>query len=203
MKLKILTILLILAYVFSFNTAIDDMKRGYNDGRESAASHKSFTYLKVKSTLNKSTSLLAENTSEKLVIKENQSVIRVENKANTTISFVTISIWLAFFLVIILLYALYIGILFIKNVYKGNIAVHIQIKRLSIVSYILLGYAVVQNIMNYLEYFEHQKIAQTYNLEVIKINFNFSIFFIPLILLMIVEVLKQHLKLKEESDLTI
>lgn len=203
MKLKVLTILLIIAYIFSFNTAIDDMKRGYNDGRETAKSNKSFTYIKVKSLFNECTSLLAENTSEELVIKEYQNVIRVENKENKSISFITISLWLAFFLTLILVYALYIGILFIKNVYKGDIAVLVQIKRLNKVSYILLGYAIVQNIMNYLEYFEHQRIAKTYNLEVVKINFNFSIFFIPLILLMIVEVLKQHLKLKEESELTI
>ncbi|EHO05503.1 hypothetical protein HMPREF9714_03175, partial [Myroides odoratimimus CCUG 12901] len=33
--------------------------------------------------------------------------------------------------------------------------------------------------------------------------FNFTMFFIPLILLMIVEVLKQHLRLKEDAELTI
>ena len=70
-------------------------------------------------------------------------------------------------------------------------------------AYALLLVGILGNLVAYLDNYEASSIATLYNLEAVKGDFNFSLFFIPLILLMIVEVLKQHLKLKEEADLII
>ncbi|WP_244154079.1 hypothetical protein [Myroides odoratimimus] len=92
---------------------------------------------------------------------------------------------------------------FFKNLYNGNIASNSQIRRLQILAYFQLLLPVLGNIFIYYSNKEQQEVTNIYNLDLVKYDYDFSLFIIPLILLLIVEVLKQHLTLKENAELTI
>ncbi|MDO5856452.1 hypothetical protein Q2490_04050 [Myroides odoratimimus] len=90
-----------------------------------------------------------------------------------------------------------------KNLYSGNIVSNNQIRRLQLLAYFHLILPVLGNIYIFYSNKEQQEVANIYNLDLVKYDYDFSLFIIPLILLLIVEVLKQHLTLKESAELTI
>ncbi|MCC9041675.1 DUF2975 domain-containing protein [Myroides sp. M-43] len=204
MKLKFLTILLIIAYLFSFNNHFKDMKRGFNEGYDSGSTTLTNPYyITIKNSIEYNAKLTTNHNSPKIAVTDSTSRIRVDDVPFSYSLLRTVMIMSSFIFIVFIVYALYNSFIILKFLYKGETVSRIQIKRIKVLASILLGLAIYENILEYLSTYEASRIASLYNLEAVKGDFNFTIFFIPLILLMIVEVLKQHLKLKEEADLII
>ncbi|EHO04946.1 hypothetical protein HMPREF9715_03543 [Myroides odoratimimus CIP 101113] len=204
MKLKFLTILLIIAYLFSFNNHFKDMKRGFNEGYDSARSISTNPYyITIKNGTEYNAKLTTNHNSPKIAVTDSTSRIRVDDVPFSYSFLRTVMIMSSFIFIGFIVYALYNSFTILKFLYKGETVSRIQIKRIKVLASILLGLAIYENILEYLSTYEASRIASLYNLEAVKGDFNFTMFFIPLILLMIVEVLKQHLRLKEDAELTI
>ncbi|MCA4791811.1 DUF2975 domain-containing protein [Myroides odoratimimus] len=204
MKLKFLTILLIIAYLFSFNNHFKDMKRGFNEGYDSGSTTLTNPYyITIKNSTEYNAKLTTNHNSSKIIVTDSTSRIRVDDVPFSYSFLRTVMIMSSFIFVGFIIYGLYNSFIILKFLYKGETATRFQIKRIKILASILLGLAIYENLLEYLSTYEASRIASLYNLEAVKGNFNFTMFFIPLILLMIVEVLKQHLRLKEDAELTI
>jgi len=203
MKLKFLTILLIIAYVLSFNSIFKDMGRGYNEGRDMGRTYDNPYYITIKNNAEYNAKLTISHNSPKIKVEDSTSRIRINDVSFSNSILRTVMMLSSFIFCGFIVYGLYNSVTFLRSLFKGETVSSIQIKRLKILAFVLLGLAIFENLLEYQSKYEASKIAALHGLEAVNSNFNSSIFFIPLILLMIIEVLKQHLRLKEDAELTI
>lgn len=201
MKLKVLTVILIFIYALSFinefNTA--DLTGAFNRGYEKGSrSYNNTHYVTVKSPERESLELVNVN----IEVKDSITVLRIED--NTSNILLEVSRFFSLLLLTIsLFYSIGTTIRYLKKLFKVEYLSSEQIDRLKKLAYALLLCGILGNIVTSLNNYEASSIAAIYNLEAVKEDLNFSVFLIPLILLMIVEVLRQHLRLKEDAELTI
>ncbi|MDR2223514.1 MAG: hypothetical protein LBE34_12390 [Flavobacteriaceae bacterium] len=208
MKLKLLTVLFLLAYTLSFTSHFNDFAKGLKEGNNDFKEDKQYTTIVVKE--NKTTGqtkTLVSNRSDKPIIAQITDIeetikIEVPQTESAITSFLLGLLGLtSLFLVPMLLIVLF---KFFRNLYKGNIVDKDQIGRLKFLAFIQIAYAILGNSLVYFTHLEEQKVADLYNQTLVKsTEYDVTLFIIPVILLMIVEVLKQHLRLKEDAELTI
>lgn len=205
MKLKLLTTILIFIYALSFinefNTA--DITGAFNRGSDlGRRSNNNIHYITVKSPKEESSQLPNTLNNVNIEVKNSITVLKIEDNTSN-ILLETSRFFSLLLFAITLVYSIGKTIRYLKNLFKGDYLNIEQIDRLKKLAYALLLVGILGNLIAYLNNYEASSIATLYNLEAVKGDFNFSLFIIPLILLLIVEVLKQHLRLKEEADLII
>ncbi|MTG97288.1 MULTISPECIES: DUF2975 domain-containing protein [Myroides] len=208
MKLKLLTVLFLIAYIFSFTSHFKDFTEGLKEGNNAFKEGKDYATIVVKSdkTPNLNKTLVSKENSQSITAQvttvEETITFEVSETKSTMTSFLLGLLGLiSLFIIPMLLIVLF---KFFKNLYKGTIVDADQIGRLKFLAYIQITFAIIGNTIVYFTQLEQQSIASFYNLTLVKTTaYDITLFFIPLILLMIVEVLKQHLRLKEDADLTI
>ncbi|APA91173.1 MULTISPECIES: DUF2975 domain-containing protein [Myroides] len=205
MKLKILTVLLIFIYALSFinefNTA--NITGAFNRGREQGSrTENNIHYITVKSPKRENSEFINTLNNDSIEIEDSTSILRIEDNTSN-ILLTTSKFFIMFLFTIALVYSFSKTIRYLKKLFKGNYLNLEQITRLKQLAYALLLCGILGNLVAFIDNYEASRIASLYNLEAVKGDFNFTMFFIPLILLMIVEVLKQHLRLKEDAELTI
>ncbi|MDM1361179.1 hypothetical protein [Myroides marinus] len=208
MKLKLLTVLFLIAYTLSFTSHFKDFAKELKEGNNAFKEDELHTTIIVKG--NKPidhTKTLVSNRNDKPIIAQItdiEEIIKVEVPQNESSlsSFLLGLLGLTSLLLVPML--LIVLFKFFRNLYKGSIVDKNQIGRLKFLAYIQIVYAILGNSLVYFSHIEEQKIADLYNQTLVKsTEYDITLFFIPLILLMIVEVLKQHLRLKEDAELTI
>ncbi|MEC4051261.1 DUF2975 domain-containing protein [Myroides odoratimimus] len=204
MKLKLLTVLFLIIYILSFTSHFKDFARGFSDGNSAAINGTEIYNLRIEQ-INKidSIKILAPNVNTTITKDFATEKIRIETKDDIPNYFKVPRgiLMIAFTLLIPAMFIiLYI---FFTNLYKGDIVSKRQIKNLTFLGYAHLSYALVENFLILTDNLHNQKVAIFYNLSFVKDEYDITLFFIPLILLMIVEVLKQHLRLKEDAELII
>lgn len=205
MKLKILTLVLIVVYILSFISSFSDFIEGLKEGNECAKKGNQYITLIVNQPIKEKELILQglngeNNTAEVTQIKQtiDIEVPKTENSLlNLLFGILTIISLLLLPILIVSVFK------FFRLLYNGVIVNKEQINRLLFIAYAHLPLAIVGNGIVLYQNSSEQKYAALYNLEIIKYEYNLSLFFIPIILLMIVEVLKQHLRLKEDTELTI
>lgn len=206
MKLKLLTVIFIVLYIANLCVHFRDFQQGYNNAPE-CHDDKVYTTLIVKQTPSDTSDLHLSLTDKKttgIQIREIKETIEVEVPKQYSNGISNFFIGLLGILTILLFPVIIIVFIkFFKNLYNGNIASNSQIRRLQILAYFQLLLPVLGNIFIYYSNKEQQEVANIYNLDLVKYDYDSSLFIIPLILLLIVEVLKQHLTLKENAELTI
>ncbi|MCC9041674.1 DUF2975 domain-containing protein [Myroides sp. M-43] len=205
MKLKLLTVIFIVLYIANLCVHFKDFQQGYNETE--CHDDKAYTTLVVKQTPSDTSDLHLSLTDKKttdIQIREIKETIEVEVPKQHLNGISNFFIGLLGILTILLSpVIIVVFIKFFKNLYNGNIVSNSQIRRLQILAYFQLLLPVLGNIFIYYSNKEQQEVANIYNLDLAKYDYDFSLFIIPLILLLIVEVLKQHLTLKENAELTI
>ncbi|MDM1397623.1 DUF2975 domain-containing protein [Myroides odoratimimus] len=203
MKLRLLTILFLIIYALSFTSHIKDFNEGFKDGNNSALHGTKIYSLKVEIPNKEGEVVIKPNANTFITKGESTEKVKIETTDKHP-NYLSIPIGILMFVFTLLIPIMFIILYkFFKDLYKGSIVNNNQIKRLRFLGYAHLAYAIIENILIWCSNLYDQKIAAYYNLTLSKQEYNFSLFFIPLILLMIVEVLKQHLRLKEDADLTI
>ncbi|MGL4584452.1 MAG: DUF2975 domain-containing protein [Flavobacterium sp.] len=204
MKLKLLTISLIIVYTLTLSFHFKDFTRGFIEGNKNYKDNKNYVTLVVnKPITNHYTLTSKDGKSISPTIKEVKETIDIEIPLSES-SFEGLLLGLLGIISLLILPILIVSVFkLFKNMYKGVIVEKNQINRLKFIAYAHLPLAVIGNFIVLYQNYNEQRYATLYNLDIIKYEYDFSLFFIPLILLMIVEVLKQHLKLKEEADLII
>ena len=203
MKLRLLTILFLIIYVLSFTSHIKDFNEGFKDGNHSALHRTKIYSLKVEIPNNEGDIVIKPNANTFITKGEATEKVKIETTDQHP-NHLSIPIGILMFVFTLLIPVMFIILYkFFKDLYKGIIVSDNQIKRLRFLGYAHLVYAIIENTLIWCSNQYDQKIAAYYNLILSKEEYNASLFFIPLILLMIVEVLKQHLRLKEDADLII
>ncbi|MDM1349487.1 DUF2975 domain-containing protein [Myroides marinus] len=208
MKLKLLTVLFLIAYTLSFTSHFKDFAKELKEGNNAFKEDELHTTIIVKG--NKPidhTKTLVSNRNDKPIIAQITDIeetikVEVPQNESSLSSFLLGLLGLTSLLLVPML--LIVLFKFFRNLYKGSIVDKNQIGRLKFLAYIQIVYAILGNSLVYFSHIEEQKIADLYNQTLVKsTEYDITLFFIPLILLMIVEVLKQHLRLKEDAELTI
>lgn len=203
MKLKVLTVFLIITYVLSFIPHLKDFSEGYNESHTECVNDLKTLTVNVIQPIQEENFKIPnfENsyaTKSKIVEKINIEVPKdFKDYLQVPMLFI---VFFSFFLIPIMFIVVFH---FFKNFYKGEIVNQSQINRLQFLGFLHLAYAIIENLLVFCDNYQLQKLADFYSLMIIKNEYSISIFFIPLILLLISEILKQHLRLKEESELTI
>lgn len=204
MKLKLLTISLIIVYTLTLTFHFKDFARGFIEGNKNYKDNKNYVTLVVnKPITNHYTLTSKDGKTISPTLKEVKETIDIEIPKSES-SLVGLIIGTLGIISILILPILIVSVLkLFKNMYKGVIVEKNQINRLKFIAYAHLPLAVIGNFIVLYQNYNEQQYATLYNLDIIKYEYDFSLFIIPVILLMIVEVLKQHLRLKEEADLII
>lgn len=201
MKLKLFTVLLLIVYVLSFTTHFKDFLDGYKDGYCATINGTEIFNLRVEQLDN--VELLTPNTNTTITKDVGVATVKIETK-DIIPNYFIIPKAIVMFGFVLLIPAIFIVLYtYLKNFYKGDIVSKRQINNLKFIGYAHLVYALVENFLILTDNIHGKKVAEFYNLTFIKDEYDITLFFIPLILLMIVEVLKQYLRLKEEQELTI
>jgi hypothetical protein len=199
MKLKLLTIAFIVLYIINFSSHIADVRQGYNEAPE-CSDDKEYITLVVKQTPSEN----VDSNSSDIQIKETNEILKIEvpyQEFSKTTDYLYLLLGiLALFISPILII---VSIKFFKNLFIGNIVSSAQINRLKFIAYSQLLLPIIQNIIVFYLNKEQQEVADLYSLSLVKYDYDFSLFIIPLILLLIIEISKQHLSLKENAELTI
>lgn len=204
MKLKLLTIIFLITYILSFTAHFNDFARGYNDGNCAAINGTEIYSLRIEhqDSLD-NIKVLTPNANTTITKDVATERIRIETKDNIP-DYFKIPRGIVMIAFVLLIPAMFIILyIFFTNLFKGDIVSKRQINNLKFLGYAHLGYAIMEAFIILTDNLHNQKIASFYNLTLGKSEYDITSFFIPVILLMIVEVLKQHLKLKEEADLII
>lgn len=208
MKLKLLTVLFLIVYILSFTSHLNDFIEGFKEGNCAYRDGQEYTTIVIKKelTTERSKILLERESNQHITaqITDTEETLKIE-VPKTHSSIISLLLGLMGLFTLLLIPMLLIVIFkFFKNLYKGNIVEKDQIGRLQFLAFIQIAYAILGNLLVYFTLIEEQKIADLYNQTLVKsTEYDITLFFIPLILLMIIEVLKQHLRLKEDAELTI
>lgn len=201
MKLKLLTVLFLIAYIFSFSSHFTDIAEGFKDGNDAATNGTEIYNLRIEQLDN--IKVLTPNTNTTITKNIATETVKIETK-DIIPNYFKIPRGILMIAFTLLIPAIFIVIyIYFKNLYRGDIVSQRQIKNLQFIGYTHLVYAMIENFLILTDNLHKQKVAEFYNLTIIKDEYDITLFFIPLILLMIVEVLKQHLRLKEDAELTI
>lgn len=203
MKLKILTVILIITYVLSFIPHIKDFSQGFNESQTDCVNNQKTLTINVIQPIQEGNFKIPNFENSYATKSKIVETINIEAPNDFKDYLHVPMLFVVFFSFFLIPTMLIIVFQFFKNFYKGEIVSQSQISRLRFLGFLHLAYAIIENLSVLSNNYQLQKLADFYSLTVIKNEYTISIFFIPLILLLITEVLKQHLRLKEESDLTI
>jgi hypothetical protein len=204
MKLKLLTVLFLIVYILSFTSHFKDFNEGFKDGNCATKNGTEIYNLRIEQ-LDKldNAKVLTPNTNTTITKDRATETVKIETK-DIIPNYFKIPRGILMLAFTLLIPAIFIVLyIYFKNLYRGDIVSQRQIKNLQFIGYAHLAYALVENFFLLTDNIHKQKVAEFYNLTLIKDEYDITLFFIPLILLMIVEVLKQHLRLKEDAELTI
>ncbi|MEC4113768.1 DUF2975 domain-containing protein [Myroides pelagicus] len=209
-KFRIFSIILVIIYAFTiishFGDLIKGFKDGYNEFNENSL-YNNTTFLKVERQIPTEELQTLESSNYTIALKNIENTSEVLVEFNTLSPFYNfVDNFLMFFGVVTLIaiiISVFVLLKFLQQMFFGHIASSAQIKRLRYITYPLLSFAVFNT--SYILFFNHlhEELLQPFDLKLIKEDIDTSVFFIPIILLVILEVLKQHVKIKEEQELTI
>jgi len=218
-KIKLYSIILALVYfslvIYSFYQGLESFQAGFNMGRESAMdiskSSLEIHHFKVKPVDGAYTyPELITNTKTgeqiKAETREYAVLMNAPFSSHSTLSFIIKILQLLFSFVFIFIFFC-IPVLFfktIRSIIKGNILNKGNIRRISALSWLLIGYYLLNLLLyNMGETYITKQLLQLDNYEVVSDYSDMTALILGIVTLLFAEILKLSLRMKEEQDLTI
>lgn len=223
---RAIALLSIIAGVIYSLSIISSLSSGFQGGRENLDSYWEEKLFKDKKSTSGASpsyekiSLISNNehffTDSVLNLKDNTIIPLNHSKIDVVVmKDGTLSVWRALLLpfqFILLLFIVFVvisvPILFYKlifSIYKGNIFTHENVKRINKLGYFSLIAYVSIIVIGYIDYFNYKGMITLENYQVSPPNIRliFLLLMFPIIILLVGQIMKKALLMKDEQDLTI
>lgn len=216
-RIKVYSVVLALVYfsmiIYGFYSGIESFQAGYNLGKNSLDSTKSLEihHFKVKPQEGGYTfpeSVLNVKTGNNIDIesRECMTLMSVPLDSHSGISLIIRLAQLLFSFLFLFIF-LFIPILFfkmIRSIVKGNILNKSNIRRVTIIGWLLVAYYIMNLLLyNWGETYITKQLVQLENYDIVYDFSDMTALILGIVTLLFSEILKFSLRLKEEQELTI